>query len=79
MFLKSTGAIVTGANSYIRGYDNMKFRQKNFKEKLFSDAEFAQAFNEVAKAELEKLLAVPLSTNSTIQSSQNIINNILGL
>ena len=77
MFLKSTGGIITGTNCYIRGHDDMKFRQKDFKEKLFGDAEFASAFNEVAKEDLEKLLATPNSTES-MQFHQNVIDSILG-
>ena len=79
MFLKSTGAIVAGTKSYLRGYENMKFSQKDFKDKLFSDPMFAQAFNEVARTELEMLLAMPQENTGVINSSQNIIDNILGL
>lgn len=77
MFLKSTGGIITGTNCYIRGHNDMKFRQKEFKEKLFGDAAFASAFNEVAKEDLEKLLATPNSSES-MQFHQNVIDSILG-
>lgn len=79
MFLKSTGAIITGTNSYLRGYENMKFKQKDFKDKLFSDPEFAKAFNELARVELETLLMSPQDTLAFSQSSQNVIDNILGI
>ena len=79
MFLKSTGAIITGSTCYLRGYENMKFRQREFKEKLFSDPEFATAFNEVAKQELETLLQdASKFDEKSLQSHQNIINSILG-
>ena len=79
MFLKSTGAIITGSTCYLRGYENMKFRQREFKEKLFSDTEFATAFNEVAKQELETLLQdASKFDEKSLQSHQNIINSILG-
>lgn len=80
MFLKSTGAIVTGATCYLRGHEDMKFRQKDFKNKLFTDPEFAAVFNQVAKAELETLLGNPAEaeTKST-QPNQAIINSILGM
>lgn len=81
MFLKSTGAIVTGATCYLRGHEDMKFRQRDFKNKLFNDPEFAKAFNEVARAELETLLGNPEveEQKNVTQPNQNIINSILGL
>lgn len=81
MFLKSTGAIITGATCYLRGHEDMKFRQRDFKNKLFNDPEFAKAFNEVARAELETLLGNPEveDQKNITQPNQNIINSILGL
>lgn len=80
MFLKSTGAIVTGATCYLRGHEDMKFRQKDFKNKLFTDPEFATVFNQVAKAELETLLGNPIEEETKFtQPNQAIINSILGL
>lgn len=81
MFLKSTGAIITGATCYLRGYEDMKFRQRDFKNKLFNDPEFAKAFNEVARAELETLLGNPEveEQKNITQPNQAIINSILGL
>lgn len=76
MFLKSTGGIVTGSTCYLRGHEDMKFRQKEFKDKLFSDAEFAKAFSGVAHQDLEQLLATPMTTE-TAQSHQNVIDSIL--
>ena len=78
MFLKSTGAIVTGTTCYLKGYENMKFRQKEFKEKLFSDQEFAKVFYDVAYNELEKLLAPP-ADSALFQSRQNVIDSILNI
>lgn len=81
MFLKSTGAIITGATCYLRGHEDMKFRQRDFKNKLFNDPEFTKAFNEVARAELETLLGNPEveEQKNITQPNQNIINSILGL
>ena len=76
MFLKSSGGIITGSTCYLRGHEDMKFRQKEFKEKLFSDPEFAKAFNQVAYEDLEKLLATSVD-NETVKSHQNIIDSIL--
>ena len=81
MFLKSTGAIITGATCYLRGHEDMKFRQRDFKNKLFNDPEFAKAFNEVARAELETLLGNPEveDQKNITQPNQAIINSVLGL
>lgn len=81
MFLKSTGAIITGSTCYLRGHEDMKFRQRDFKNKLFNDPEFAKAFNEVARAELETLLGNPEveEQKNITQPNQAIINSILGL
>ena len=81
MFLKSTGAIITGATCYLRGHEDMKFRQRDFKNKLFNDPEFAKAFNEVARAELETLLGNPEveEQKNITQPNQAIINSILGM
>ena len=81
MFLKSTGAIITGATCYLRGHEDVKFRQRDFKNKLFNDPEFAKAFNEVARAELETLLGNPEveDQKNITQPNQAIINSILGL
>ena len=82
VFLKSNDAIEQkGAYCNLRGYPDMKFTQKGFKEKLFSDEEFASKFSEVARAELETLLAKPVEETETINNKahQNIINSILGV
>lgn len=82
VFLKSNGAIEQkGAYCNLRGYPDMKFTQKGFKEKLFSDEEFASKFSEVARTELETLLAKPVEETETINNKahQNIINSILGI
>lgn len=81
MFLKSTGAIIIGATCYLRGHEDMKFRQRDFKNKLFNDPEFAKVFNEIARAELETLLGNPEveEQKNITQPNQAIINSILGL
>lgn len=80
MFMKSTGAIITGSTCYIRGHEDMKFRQREFKQKLFSDAEFANVFNQVAREELETLLQDTQNLdNDSYASHQNIIDSILSI
>lgn len=79
MFLKSTGYLVTGTNCYLVGYEDIKFKQKEFKNKLYSDPEFAKAFSEVSKVALETLLAKPSENYiENRKSSEAIINSILG-
>lgn len=81
VFLKANEAIEQkGAYCTLKGYPDMKFTQKGFIEKLDTDPEFVKAFSEVARTELETLLAKPVeSTNVNNQSHQNIINSILGV
>jgi len=82
MFLKSYGAVDTkGATCTLKGYPDIKFTQRNFKEKLFSDPEFAKAFNKVARETLETLLITPEDEpmNRPEFDSSSIINSILSL
>lgn len=79
MFLKSSGGIITGSTCYLRGHEDMKFRQREFKDKLFSDADFAKAFGEVAYEDLEKLLAVPVADDGLSTAHQNVIDSILSI
>lgn len=79
MFLKSSGGIITGSTCYLRGHEDMKFRQKEFKDKLFSDTEFAKAFSEIAYEDLEKLLAVPVTDDGLSTAHQNVIDSILSI
>ena len=81
MYLKSNGAIeMKGAYCNLRGYPDMRFTQKGFKDKLLSDNDFAQAFMTVAKEELETLLAKPVEiTENNNSSYNNIIDSILGV
>ena len=58
MYLKSEGYIIgSGASFYLTDYPNMKFSQKGFLEKLYSDEEFQQAFATVAHKALQPLLS----------------------
>jgi len=69
-----------GAYCNLRGYPDMRFTQKGFKDKLLSDNDFAQAFMTVAKEELETLLAKPVEiTENNNSSYNNIIDSILGV
>ena len=81
VFLKANEAIEQkGAYCTLKGYPDIKFTQKGFIEKLDTDPEFVKAFSEVARTELETLLAKPVeSTSVNNQSHQNIINSILGV
>ena len=82
MFLKSNGAIeMKGAYCSLRGYPDMRFTQKGFKDKLLNDSEFSQAFLNVAKEELETLLAKPIDNLQIDNNSSfdNLSNSLLGL
>ena len=76
MFLKSVGGIeMKGSTCVLKDHEDMKFTQKGFLEKLYNDAEFAKAFNEVSKIELEKLLATGKYVEDETQKSYNNIIN----
>lgn len=79
IYLKSTGAIeLHGSTCTLKGYEDIKFTQKNFREKLTTDENFAQAFGVVAKAELEKLLSNPEEVKYKMDIQQlNIIQSII--
>lgn len=79
IYLKSTGAIeLRGATCTLKGYEDIKFTQKNFREKLLTDETFAKAFSTVAKAELEKLLSNPEEVKYKMDVRQsNIIQSII--
>lgn len=82
IFLKSNGAIeMKGAYCSLRGYPDMRFTQKGFKDKLLNDNEFSQAFLNVAKEELETLLAKPIDNLQIDNNSSfdNLSNSLLGL
>lgn len=82
MFLKSNGAIeMKGAYCSLRGYPDIRFTQKGFKDKLLNDSEFSQAFLNVAKEELETLLAKPIDNLQIDNNSSfdNLSNSLLGL
>ena len=81
MFLKANGAIISsGSNCYLLGHEDMKFKQKDFKNKLFTDAEFANAFNHTAKEMLDCLIP-PAVEEKELESSasKSIIDSILSL
>ena len=76
MFLKSVGGIeMKGSTCVLKDHEDMKFTQKGFLEKLRTDNEFAKAFNEVGKVELEKLLASNNKTEEIETSYNNIVNS----
>lgn len=79
IYLKSTRAIeLRGATCTLKGYEDIKFTQKNFREKLLTDEAFAQAFSAVAKTELEKLLSNPEEVKYKMDMRQsNIIQSII--
>jgi recA bacterial DNA recombination protein len=80
VFLKSIGAIESkGAYMNLINSD-IKFTQKTFMEKLYSDSKFTEVFNDVCKHNLEKLLGtINIVENERISEFQkSIINSIIG-
>ena len=79
VFLKSVGAIQSkGAYMNFAGSD-IKFTQKGFKEKLYTDSEFAVEFNRVAYEELSKMLVKRIPNEEERKSKDSIISSIINI
>lgn len=79
VFLKSVGAIQSkGAYMNFVGSD-IKFTQKGFKEKLYTDSEFAVEFNRVAYEELSKMLVKRIPNEEERKSKDSIISSIINI
>ena len=79
IFLKSEGYIDSkGAYMNLKGSE-IKFTQKNFKEKVMTDNDFAQDFQKVSREALNKLLVSYRPNDSEAVSTNSIINNILNM
>lgn len=66
MYLKSEGYITgSGSSFYLVDYPDMKFSQKRFIEKLYTDTEFQQAFGATAYKALQPLLSERKLTEET--------------
>ena len=73
-YMKSEGYILgAGASFYIKGYETMKFSQKGFLEKLYSDVEFQKAFATVAHEALQPLLSQRIFTEEQ-QNKTNVFD-----
>ena len=73
-YMKSEGYIMgAGASFYIKGYETMKFSQKGFLEKLYTDVEFQKAFVTVAHQALQPLLSERIYTEEQ-QNKSNIFD-----
>ena len=79
VFLKSVGEInAKGAYMSMADYPDMKFTQKGFKEKLYTDADFRHAFELSAQKQLAKLIRVDdILDNIEYISEYNCANSIL--
>ena len=80
-YMKSNGYIESkGAYMNIHG-SNIKFTQKGFLEKLYTDQEFASVFNTACNEHLTELLSVPEENNNKTEERKNqnaILNSIIG-
>lgn len=73
-YMKSEGYILgSGVSYYIKGHEDMKFSQKNFLEKLYTDTEFQQAFAAVAHESLQPLLSQRIFTEEQ-QNKANVFD-----
>ena len=76
VMLKNTGHIKgAGAYLYIDDHDDVKFAQKNFKEKLIESPELQQYFTDAVS---EELMKIPMDVIST-ESDRNRFNSTSGI
>lgn len=79
MFMKANGGIESrGAYMNVTGFPDIKFTQKGFKEKLYNDQEFQNAFNSVCYTKLRTLLN-DAPHDIHVSRSNDITNNILAM
>ena len=76
-FLKSTNRIISKGNTMNIDGTDIKFSQKQFKDKLYSDPEFSKVFTEICYEELCKLLSASKESND-IEKVVGINDVILG-
>jgi recA bacterial DNA recombination protein len=79
IFLKSEGYIDSKGAYMNLKESEIKFTQKNFKEKVMTDNDFAQDFQKVSREALNKLLVSYRPNDSEAVSTNSIINNILNM
>ena len=80
VFLKQRGAIGgAGAYLYIGDRSDKKFAQKNFKEKLKTDPEFKQIFNETVLNEMITMLSKAAVVDDYDEEEASCTDDILGM
>ena len=73
LMLKNAGRIKgAGAYFYIDGHDDVKFSQKNFKQKLIESPELQQYFTDVVS---EELIKIPMDTITSEASNNFALTN----
>ena len=79
MYLKSEGYISgSGVSFTLEGYPDLKFSQKGFIDKLYSDAEFQRAFADVSFKALQSLLSQRTFKDEDVEKNNTFdINKIV--
>ena len=79
MYLKNQGCIGgAGKAMYLENCPDIKFSQKEFKTKLMNSPELQQAFSELSRSEMDKLLAMTKNQEVEEEKPFDLNNSILG-
>lgn len=76
LMIKDAGKVKgAGAYLYLEGRDDMKFSQRQFKEKLATDEEFRQVFSEIVQSVLKDMIetAPSVITNNYHDAADDIM------
>lgn len=80
-FMKANNSIVSkGSYMVFSDFSDVKFQQKSFKEKLYTDEEFRNVFMKVARESLKTLIKVPVEENyneDMISNELSVSNDII--
>lgn len=79
-YLKTEGYVGgAGRSMFFNNAPDIKFSQKEFKQKLYSSPELQKAFAEISKEAMERMLSDTMNKTEEANMNDNINNLILGL
>lgn len=78
--LKEKGYVQgAGAYLYLAGYNDIKFSQKNFKNKLYENVELQQAFAKVSYDALMELINKPVEETDVVTDKFDLTKAVMGM
>lgn len=78
--LKEKGYVQgAGAYLYLAGYNDIKFSQKNFKNKLYENVELQQAFAKVSYEALMELINKPVEETDVVTDKFDLTKAVMGM